>query len=72
MLRSTLGLRNMAVTTEQRAFLEDEFAWVAAELSQALVDRNEDRFRTIAFWKRHVIIAALEATSTPKDPHPCK
>ena len=49
------------------ADLEEERTWLAAELSKALVDRNEDRFRTLAFWKRHVIIAALEHGSAPDD-----
>lgn len=36
---------------------------IAQQLEQALIDRNEDHFRTIAFVYRHQILAALKPSS---------
>lgn len=41
-----------------------EATWLAGELSNALIARDEGRFRTIAFVHRHTILAAL-ASSAP-------
>ncbi len=42
--------------------LHADAAWTAKELTRVLVEREGDaKFGMVAFWRRHTIIAALEA-----------